>query len=288
MSKSLPKLIVLARVAGVGKSTYVKNHFKDIAIVSTDAIRLELFNDLTQENNQLVFKTAHARIHDTLEKGETVVFDATNLTLKRRKQIFEQYKQLAIVEVHMVWKPLQEILHQNNQREGKACVPEHIIHDMYKALQPPREGFDCHNAIIVGDANKVEEEIALYKAKDDRHNSRYHLETIPEHIDMVKAEVMKQVPHLEQVALLHDLGKYVTRTKGEKYDSFIGHENVSAVYASVLGQPKEIVLLIQHHMQAHNLTTKVIKRYDLNDYVDDLTRFAICDNLGRVVQTDTK
>ena len=74
----------LIGIPASGKSTYAKNHGKNI--VSTDSIRKEINGDENiQANRGLIFNIAHKRIIEILKNNEDVIFDATNITRHDRK-----------------------------------------------------------------------------------------------------------------------------------------------------------------------------------------------------------
>lgn len=98
--------------------------------------------------------------------------------------------------------------------------------------------------------------------------------------------VTNNVPgHLKTVARFHDLGKYVARQKSKlsNYDTFINHENVSAMYALVNRCSPRDVRIIQFHMMAHNLTPALVRRYHLEDIEEDLRIFAKADTEGKIL-----
>lgn len=77
------KLILLSGVAGVGKSTYIKENLADAIILSSDEIGAEL--GVTGGNNAKVFQTMYDRARDLMsQKVDTIVLDATMLTRRRR------------------------------------------------------------------------------------------------------------------------------------------------------------------------------------------------------------
>lgn len=81
----LHSLIVMVGPSGAGKSTFVKSHFKQYEVVSSDAIREELTGDFRNRHvNELVFKEFLHRIKMKLKIGERVVADATHLRKKDR------------------------------------------------------------------------------------------------------------------------------------------------------------------------------------------------------------
>ena len=154
---------------------------------------------------------------------------------------------------------------------------------MYVSAQAPMIGTDC-DSISISSNGLYEDEINYYSRTTAlrAHNSPHHAETIPEHIDFV----IHNVPgHLKTVARFHDLGKYVARQKAKlsDYDTFINHENVSAMYALVSHSSPRDVRIIQFHMMAHNLTPALVRRYHLEDIEEDLRIFAKADASAKIL-----
>ena len=85
-------LVIMCGIPASGKSTVAKLFNSNI--VSTDSIRKELFGDESIQGNGVeVFSLAYSRIRNYLSLGENVVFDATNITIKSRAQIFQNLKE---------------------------------------------------------------------------------------------------------------------------------------------------------------------------------------------------
>jgi len=79
-------LYVMIGIPGSGKSTVAG--LLGLPVVSTDAIRLELTGDAEDQSaNDTVYAVAHARTEQHLACGESVVFDATNLTGSSRRPL---------------------------------------------------------------------------------------------------------------------------------------------------------------------------------------------------------
>ena len=137
-------LIVLCGIPASGKTSFTHWGFeKDVKVISTDKIRGELFGDESiQRNPRLVFDTAYNRIANALQKNENVIFDATNLTIKDRKEIFKRFSP-NVHEIIAVYfnTPLEVCLERNAKRERK--VPEDVIRRMHDRIQEPttEEGF---------------------------------------------------------------------------------------------------------------------------------------------------
>ena len=133
------RLYTMVGLPGSGKSTFTKNH-TECVVVSTDAIRVELFgSEECQENGSLVFEIAFKRIRKALAQGCDVIFDATNVSRKARKSVFQFNAEHIAVFVNT---DVEECKRRNAQRERK--VPEFVIDRMASRLIAPtvEEGFE--------------------------------------------------------------------------------------------------------------------------------------------------
>ena len=79
------KLIVLVGLPGSGKSTYAKrykeeNNTEEVEILSSDALRREMFGYLCQDRNQELFSEMFKRTVAFLKENKTVIYDATNIS----------------------------------------------------------------------------------------------------------------------------------------------------------------------------------------------------------------
>lgn len=125
---------------GSGKSTFAANH-PECVVVSTDAIRGELFGDKNeQKDGKLVFDVAYARLTKAVEAGQDAIFDATNLQRKYRKKIFQMFPNAYHVAI-FVNTPVDVCKERNAKRDR--VVPETVIDRMASNLNPPTiaEGF---------------------------------------------------------------------------------------------------------------------------------------------------
>ena len=79
------EFIMLVGLPASGKSAYAKGLKKGYHIHSSDEIRKELTGDeKTQVVNEKVFQVLHKRIKSDLEQGISCIYDATNMSMKRR------------------------------------------------------------------------------------------------------------------------------------------------------------------------------------------------------------
>lgn len=160
MELDQPMLMIMSGVPGSGKSTLVELiksqqqtfGIYNLHVVSPDAIRIERNGSLlntprTKEENAAVFSEAHRRIKQHLKNKEDVVFDATNLTVKYRSDLYNTYKNSAFVIVAQTDVELYELLQRNTFRPEDERVPEDVIKDMFAKLEAPKIGEDCHATI---------------------------------------------------------------------------------------------------------------------------------------------
>ena len=134
------RLYTMVGVPGSGKSTFASKH-PECIVVSTDAIRKELFGDESeQKNGALVFEIAYARLAQAVALGHDVIFDATNVKRKSRAELFKRFPNVEHVAV-FVNTPFPVCKKRNNQRERR--VPVSVIRRMTYQLEPPtlEEGY---------------------------------------------------------------------------------------------------------------------------------------------------
>lgn len=141
------KLVVLVGLPGSGKSTWAKQYAANcekILLVSSDAIREELWgSEEIQGNPKVIFAEMQRRTEEALKSGKTVVYDATNIERKFRKELPRQYRQYASTIVCVVFNtPLEECIKRNTQRTRH--VPESVIRKMAGKMDSIEawEGFD--------------------------------------------------------------------------------------------------------------------------------------------------
>jgi predicted kinase len=148
--------------AASGKSTFVAKHFAETAVVSSDACRGLVCDDMTsQDYNRQAFELFHKIIDTRISIGRTTVADATNLEPKARAQLREIADRHKVPLVALVFdRSLETCMAQNAARERK--VPENIVlrhyHRMLDVLKAlPNEQFHSVYKITpdVADTAKV-------------------------------------------------------------------------------------------------------------------------------------
>lgn len=141
----IPRLYVMCGAPGSGKSTWAKRHFKDLGYVSRDEIRFHLLQpgDDYFAHEKEVYERFIANIKIGLMWGDTIA-DATHLNLGSRRKLYESLSKAIDFpyEIYFVFMdtPLAVCLKRNEQREGRAKVPERSITEMFSKMSIPTVG----------------------------------------------------------------------------------------------------------------------------------------------------
>lgn len=278
---------IMVGVAGVGKDTYInKNKTNKDLVLSSDDIRLEMFNDLVEGNkhNNLIFEEMQKRLKENLNKYENIYYNATNLNRKKRKALYDMYKKKTDIETIVIAKPLKVILEQNDKREEYKKVPEYAIRRMYLSLEAPRIGVDTDKITVIGNFEEFLDEINENIEKS--HDNPYHIEKIKEHID--KTIELAPTEKLKELAKFHDLGKSVARVKADinspakefflskngSFYQYMNHQNLSGLYYLVLKkdtinhnkyEQEMLELIIRHDDIINGISDKKKRTYNITD-----------------------
>ena len=291
-SSDWPELLMVVGLPGSGKSTYIKKYFnQNLRVHSSDAIREELSGDVNRQDiNNLVFKTLHNRIKEDLKNGISCVYDATNISWKRRKAFLEELKSINCWKVcHIIATPFEVCIEQNNNRDRK--VPYEVIERMYKNFDIPwyNEGWDDIQIWY----EKKEYKSAygpwqqfIFDTIDYNQDSKWHRDTLGEHCHKC-LEYVKENDNdisaliwneLHMASALHDCGKPFTQTyqdsKGNKseFAHFYNHENVGSYNSLFYCDEQDeyydrlcVAALIRWHMVLHffkDWKPKTIEKYE--------------------------
>ena len=144
MSKNV--LIVMCGLPASGKSTY-SQWLEESGVfkrVCPDLIRKAFYGDENiQGDGKRVFETAYHDIKEYACLGENVVFDATNINAKRRKELVKEMRPyFDVIICKWFSTPLLTCKLRNAKRERQ--VPYEVIERMWENFQRPTldEGFD--------------------------------------------------------------------------------------------------------------------------------------------------
>ena len=144
----MPDLIYMVGVAGSGKSTVamrIASQMKEeVVLLSSDTIRGEIYGDENcQRDPGRVFDIMHQRTVAALSQGISVVYDATNLSYKRRMNFLKSIAHIDCrKECVVVITTPEDIEERMKFRERK--VPMEVVHKQLCQFQCPNyyEGWD--------------------------------------------------------------------------------------------------------------------------------------------------
>ena len=136
---------MMVGLPGSGKTTFAHNIEKGAVVISSDIIRKELWgNEGSQGDNKIVFQELEYRVIQNLMMDKSVVYDATNINAKKRKEFLKKLNKVPNVKkiCMLMSVPYDQCLQKNEERDR--VVPEDVIARMYINFQIPqsREGWD--------------------------------------------------------------------------------------------------------------------------------------------------
>ena len=261
-------LNIMIGIPGSGKSNYAKKCLinDNTEYLSSDDIRIELYGFEDQTHNDVVFETMKKRTLNALREGKDVIYDATNLSKKRRSSIISEARKLsAQINAYLCCTPINIILERNITRVERQLPWDKLV-QMIQSIEPPMyyEGFDNIYLIDGGMYNDVYDYNFLIKeCSGYNQDNPHHYETLEEHIKAVtkKAESLGEkltlrndAEILRQAARYHDFGKLYTKSFNDKKGHYVyyGHDKISTY-------------LYLCHIRKQNL-------------IDELNRVRLCDS----------
>lgn len=251
-----PILIIMSGVAGSGKSTLADYIYErgssygmtGTVVVSPDEIRKDMYGSLREtprdvQTNAAVFSKAHSDIRDSLELQKDVIFDATNLSVSYRQDLYRQYKEDAYIIVAQVNRPLSYLLLVNELRDEDDRIPVDVIENMHKNLASPEEGVDCdkiiQNTTLVELYDLLMANEWLVEEKDQDSSVSVH--TLPftgEETEIVNLPFSGDEPKVVKLPFLHET------EDGDLRVDFVEKETVDGgAYAAdkvKVDEPKEV------------------------------------------------
>lgn len=284
----MPKFTMLCGLPASGKSTVAQKLAKeyDATIFSSDALREELFGDVNhQDNNQELFIELHRRIKNCLKDGKSAIYDACNISYKRRMAFLAELKNIPCEKICVLMAtPYEECLRRNVERERR--VPEHVIKRMYMSFNIPYwyEGWDyIEIEYSEGSQNKygMVTEWLDTVMNYDQDNS-HHALSLGEHMRSAAAYMRNKLClttykndlTLIGATMLHDCGKpfckTFTNSHGETTSEahYYSHQYCGAynslffAYLSEFVDHLDIAIRIMWHMQPYfNKEEKTENKY---------------------------
>lgn len=242
----MTEFIMLVGLPASGKSTYAeKLKQQGYHIHSSDAIREELTGDVNaQDKNTDVFATLHKRVKDDLSNGISCVYDATNMSMKRRKAFLDEIKKYGCYKKCVLFViPVEVCKERNSNRERR--VPDEVFDKMLKSFWVPMkyEGWDEIDVVVDEEYNYKDEYVKLLqRARYFEQDNKHHRHTLMKHMTESAHYCIghfKDIPgnrfaYIVIALYNHDIGKLITKTfinqKGEITDDahYYGHDHAGS------------------------------------------------------------
>jgi predicted kinase len=146
------EVILMSGLPGVGKDTWVAQHYGDYPVVSLDAIRREL--GVTSRDSQgQVIALAKERAKGYLRAGRSFVWNATNLSQQLRGQLIGMFGNYG-ARVRIVYLEVPLGVQQVRNRSRSAVVPQGAIDRMVGMLEVPSmvEAHEVRWVVPMGDS----------------------------------------------------------------------------------------------------------------------------------------
>ena len=151
----MPECVFLCGIPCSGKSTFVNElkkipYWENAAVLSTDAYiekqaqRCGLtYNQIFDDVIDDATREFELELNMAKDRGENIIYDQTNLTIKTRKKKLSKLPSIYARGVIYFDITLEEALRRNENREGK-YIPKSVLKRMYHQLEVPtlEEGWD--------------------------------------------------------------------------------------------------------------------------------------------------
>lgn len=279
----------------------------DANVHSSDELRLELFGSYNvQDKNTELFEELHDRIVGDLSSGKSVIYDATNLSMKRRRHFLSQMPSNVENIAVIVATPIEICLLRDEHRKKK--VGSKVINRMWNSFQFPicGEGFDDIKIIYTGKVNKIDRFAKyIYLADNFPQDNPNHTLTVGRHMrksfDYYCYNCDNRTQHdnvLLSAIILHDISKPWAKTFKDKNGimtdvaKYYGHENMGSyeslfcnAFAENDEETIETAQLIQYHMRHYGLnSSKSVNKFKKlvgEKMYEDLLIINQCDKMGK-------
>ena len=259
---------MMCGIVGSGKSTSAQKISDETGaiIFSSDELRKEMFGDVNEQNkNDELFRELHKRIKECLKSGNNAIYDATNISSKRRCSFVQELNKIECEKrCIVIATPIKECIARNNSRERK--VPEEVINNMHYHWETPYlfEGWDNIQIIYPYKDNGTRSiENWLNVNRTYNQCNPHHSMSLARHCICVGEQLSdKNDAALYYAGLLHDVGKPITQTftnsKGEhtEFAHYYCHENVGSYETLFFKCPNanilDVSVLVGLHMRPYN------------------------------------
>lgn len=278
-----PLLYVLCGLQGSGKSTYARElkAERGFVVASSDEVRRQY----PDAKNETVFQFVYQMANDALADGKSVIIDATNITIKSRRQVFANIK-VDCTKVCVVFcTPYEECVKRVQARNalsvatGDHFVPLDVLERYYKSFEVPfvEEGWDnirfsgimCKMQDTRSDAEIIADLVKQADGFDQRN--KHHTKNLGDHMRATGDYLARLRPKelaVVRAGYLHDVGKLFTQTFGEDGQAhYYSHANVGAYeILSRVFMPidwLDVIFYVNYHMHLYNIQSdKAEKKWE--------------------------
>jgi protein phosphatase len=133
-------LVVLVGVAGAGKSTFARAHFRATEVLSSDFFRGMVSDDEgAQEATPDAFDLLHSALEKRLLRGKLCVVDATNVRAEHRARLIEQARRFARPAIAIVLETAEDVCVERAAKRATRMVRAEVVWHQLKDL---KSGFD--------------------------------------------------------------------------------------------------------------------------------------------------
>ena len=218
-----------------------------------------------KKHNGEVFNTMFKRTREALKNGRSVIYDATNLSAKRRINFLKSIKDINCFKRAVLLVPrIEDIMARN--RERSRHVPESVILRMLKRFEVPHKSEGWDKITVVGQCFLENGYHELLECCKIPHDNPHHQLSVYDHMKEAYDYAHEHFKECDGyfliagAALYHDIGKPMCKSfknaKGQPSDvaHYYNHENVGAylylAYSYDLINESDLIIanLIQHHM----------------------------------------
>ena len=148
-----PFVMILIGPTLSGKSTYIRNTYPNVEVISRDEIVMEVFGSrdyslaFKEVDQKEVDRVLATRLKEANELKTSVIIDMTNMTVKRRMATLRNFdKDFSRVAVVFPILSSDEYTRRNIDRKEKEnkWIPPFVIKSMIDSYQEPtlEEGYD--------------------------------------------------------------------------------------------------------------------------------------------------
>lgn len=154
------KFIITVGISGSGKSTWIKSYNNsNYIVVSPDEIRKQITDDpkSREKVSDIAFEVAYKRIIFALNKGMSVIFDATNTISYHRKKMLNIIKNNVMIDFNAYAKVFNEhpnickerVRNDINNKIDRSDIPSKVIDKQYKQFSKDKNKITSDGYILI-------------------------------------------------------------------------------------------------------------------------------------------